>query len=260
MKECANRMRDTLHVLGISPSIDAVIAGSAVMQAVLNEAWEGADVDMWASAPALPSIQADLTRAGYALTRHVLIDEHSAYARMSAIIACIHEFAAAGPERPNQERQERPNPNQKPLIQVITVKGSPVAAVHTFDITACQVYYVPREHAVVAASPEALDALLARTLVFSQSSLETQTPVEWIRTLKRVCKYLRRGFVIDDAQWNLMLESLSFSSDSSTSSPRQQWVQSANRHGQGARVRFEHTPGNGFKVSKLLDAVDAVDA
>ena len=104
MDEHADAM---LEKLGILSSIDVVIAGSAVMQVLLGETWNGSDVDMWATAAAFPGIQADLAKAGYALSRHVPIDDSSAYVRMSATIKCIHEFTA----------------DNKPLVQVITIKG-----------------------------------------------------------------------------------------------------------------------------------------
>ena len=214
MDEHADAMHAMLGKLGISNTIDVVIAGSAVMQVLLREAWDGSDVDMWATAAAFPSIQADLVNAGYALSRHVPIDDSSAYVRMSATIKCIHEFTA----------------NNKPLVQVITIKGdSALNAVEAFDITACQMYYVPQKKLLAAASPDALDALFKRQLVFSQAALKTQAPREWIRTLKRVCKYLKRGFVIEDAQWTRMLQAVSerLLGDEAFL----QWVQSGNRHG-----------------------------
>jgi hypothetical protein len=216
-------MRSVLDTLGIPSTINVAIAGSAVMQAVLGEAWEGSDIDMWATAPAYPSVAADLESAGYALSRHVPIEDNSAYARMSATIRCIYEFAAAaGP----------------PVIQVIIVKlDSALAAVHAFDITACQVYYVPAQHLLAAACPDALASLLARQLVFSQSALATQAPMEWIRTLKRVCKYVQRGFVIEDAQWARMVAAVSERCTDAEALRR--WVQSGNRHGQPAGVRFD---------------------
>jgi len=222
--DAAERMHSALDKLGIS-DIHVIIAGSAVMQAVLGEAWDGSDMDMWATAAEFPNIQADLVKAGYALSRHVPIDDSSAYVRMSATIYCIHEFLA----------------KDKPLVQVITVKtDSALKAVDTFDITACQVYYVPSQRLIAAASPDAWKALLKRQIVFSESSLKKQAPMEWIRTLKRVCKYLKRGFVIEDAQWARMLTAVS------EHGGEPQWVQSGNRHGQAAGVRFVYTPQDGF--------------
>ena len=218
-------MRSALVRLRIPASIDAVIAGSAVMQAVLGEAWEGSDIDMWTTARAFPGVKADLSHAGYVLSRLVLVDHNSAYARMSATISCIYEFAAAVQQQP-------------PVIQVIIVKlDLALAAVHAFDITACQVYYVPAQHLLAAASPDALASLLARQLVFSQSALATQAPMEWIRTLKRVCKYVQRGFVIEDAQWARMVAAVSERCTDAEALRR--WVQSGNRHGQPAGVRFD---------------------
>lgn len=181
------------------------------------------------TAAEFPNIQADLVNAGYALSRHVPIDDSSAYVRMSATIKCIHEFLA----------------KDKPLVQVITVKtDSALKAVDTFDITACQVYYVPSQRLIAAASPDAWTALLNRQIVFSESSLKTQAPVEWIRTLKRVCKYLKRGFAIEDAQWARMLTAVS---ERLLQGAEAQWLQSGNRHGQTAGVRFAYTPQDGFK-------------
>lgn len=218
-------MRGALEALGISSTIDVLIAGSAVMQAVLDEAWEASDMDMWATSHA--GAAADLKHAGYALARHVPIDENSAYARMSATIRCIHEYRkAAGP-----------------VVQVITVKTeNALDAVHAFDITACQVYYVPKQRVLAAASPDALAALLARRIVFSQSALQTQAPMEWIRTLKRVCKYVRRGFVIEDAQWTRMLAAVSERLGDDDEAALLRWVQSGNRHGQPAGLRFGYPP------------------
>jgi len=231
----AERMRSALVRLGIPASIDAVIAGSAVMQAVLGEAWEGSDIDMWTTARAFPGVKADLSHAGYVLSRLVLVDHNSAYARMSATISCIYEFAAAaGP----------------PVIQVIIVKlDLALAAVHAFDITACQVYYVPAQHLLAAASPDALASLLARQLVFSQSALATQAPMEWIRTLKRVCKYVQRNFTIGEAQWARMLHAVSERCTDAEALRR--WVQSGNRHGHPAGVRFDFD-GVDLRAAPLL--------
>lgn len=204
----------------------AVVAGSSVLKAILQSYagqqlpagnWQDDDFDIWVRDD--PSKYWDPTQAFHNLLvaagyRHArkFTTEKSQYQRLRRYVKHIHVYEAAagsnGEEKSPIETVVRRLPVQfivlyesKPKQRTALI-GAPVpkpepasAVVNSFDINVCQAVF----HADASISTM---APITRELHITEAA-EQQRPMEWIRTIRRLVKYIGRGFTLND--WNSIL-------------------------------------------------------
>ena len=198
---------DYSRLNNILAQINGAIAGSYVMQAILDEHWPGSDIDIWAVEQPYGSIMSPVVPLwaylvhghGYNCTQyspsaHLLDDE---YARLTDSITKVYTF-----KHPSNNTTLYPTVQLMGLRQLRYDHGLDVRTPNTvertlteFDIEACRVYYTPTGS--VQGVQDAILKCIEQTLTISPEALGIQTIFEWLRTLKRIKKYVLREFVFE---------------------------------------------------------------
>ena len=170
----------------------SVIAGSFVMQVILGEEWR-TDMDIWCNmatpsqniALLLPFFNYFVRKLGYRFKKYNTADIHNSdYARLRkyvSTIVCLYH----------------PSDEILPKIQIITTHAPCVDVISTFDLNACRVYYDPSwtlPNSSMRQVGNAFDQCLSRKMAVTEEAIVEQSLYEWLRTLRRIIKYLRRGF------------------------------------------------------------------
>lgn len=215
--------RSELYTLIKDTYAESYIAGSFVMQAILDEDWSvhGSDIDVWIQPTDVDLAKAEtetgkristrrhteqlevfLAKIGYkrlviTWTPGTIPDE---YTRMKTILR-MTTFAPILRD------------DSRPRLQFIYTKDV-VESIDTFDITACRALInMRRECDGIFMKPTDFNDLTERKLSFTPAAA-SQTAREWLRTGKRVLKYMSRGFtVLDTNEWVSMHTALQNAAD-----------------------------------------------
>lgn len=202
----------------------SLIAGSYVMQAILNENWPGSDIDIWSVDQ--PN-ENDFTPLS-AFWRY-LVKENGWVMSKSYETKCSNNFFNRLRQDIRQDRQDAVNmpevgyrrlknwvkliynftkPGHK-KIQLILLNPDTMEVfrqynmvndlhgfIGTFDIKACQVSYGPSEDNLcnITGVNDAIQQCRERVINLNVEELQSQYIGEWLRTLKRIQKYCNRDF------------------------------------------------------------------
>lgn len=174
----------------------AVIAGSAVMQSVLNVRWENSDIDIWLPVGGGQSIK-NLGKAGpilqalpntYFMPSIIKMCPRGAndsyirygdYARLKKFVSHVMTI------------KNFFNGSYSKIIQIMFVKTSIRDVISSFDFNESHMYYDGKN---LVTKGNTISMLLKKKFHMSDIALEMQTLYEWIRTFKRIEKYENRGF------------------------------------------------------------------
>jgi len=153
-----------------------VIAGSAPLQALLGEAWPSSDIDIWIDPEnrdrSFRRLSAFLTLAGCQKIRQInFCKMFSEYARLRNQVSEIYATKLHGI-----------------TIQIVICKIPVLEVVSNFDLTICNVFF---DGEVIHVSDETRADIETKTLT---TNGVVQNPMEWLRTVKRMIKYYKRGF------------------------------------------------------------------
>lgn len=163
---------------------EMVIAGSFPLQHLIGENWADSDVDLWVSDKIkLRKLSSYLLGRGYDLPikhRDILI-EADTYSRLKRWVRRIYIFRDPTGKRPDVQA----------ILTHEDVKLTEL--VESFDIDACCVF---ADGEKVVTSFENTNLKQRKTSLNSNAIFE-QSPYEWFRTLRRVEKYMLRGFKFD---------------------------------------------------------------
>lgn len=208
------RLQNRLNSIGIDvQSVNtflkkskAVIAGSIVLEAVLNKRWKGKnnnykspDIDFWIPFDTSQCIYdhmftilaKDWHIESFSSNNYWWNTGKSDYARLHKYVNKI-VFAKAFMLKPKKSI----TPIQFMVLNPgITVKD----VIRSFDIECCKVFYDGKKiRSMNPAAPNAIN--------ISPKMMYEQTIFEWIRTIKRVEKYVNRGLLFDElAKFNMCM-------------------------------------------------------
>lgn len=175
-------------------STDAVIAGSSVIQSILNLSWENINVDLWLPASefnSLRTIQELLYKHGYNYQSTKIVENCRELYRY---VHTITTFFGG---------------SKRLAVQIMHVHSGVTTkdVVESFDIRATQFLY--DGHQIVEVGDDSLDELITGTMKFSDAALNSGDTHEWIRTIERVKKYASRGFRLPSSdEWNNIATSI----------------------------------------------------
>lgn len=163
---------------------EMIIAGSFPLQHLIGEKWGDSDVDIWiADKDKLRKLSSYLLAQGYNLpVKHgTVLTESDTYSRLKRWVRTIYVF---------QDTNRR-----KPDVQAILTHANVALKdlVESFDIDACCVF---TDGEKLITSFENTNLKQRKTSLNSNAIFE-QSPYEWFRTLRRVEKYMSRGFSFD---------------------------------------------------------------
>jgi len=172
------------------------IAGSYPLQAVLNVNWNeeaGTDIDVWVDEHSdIGLLFSTLLEYGYIwrgtfnddLQRLNLTDDMD-YVRLRSTIDKMYTFVK----------------NDFLNIQVLVLKkGLTVdSAVSNFDLSICQIIYDGRR--IYTLAPDLERQLETKMTYVTESARKNQSFFEWMRSLKRIEKYQKRGIATDPSVW-----------------------------------------------------------
>lgn len=182
-----------------------VIAGSFVVEAILDVNWESSDVDVW-----MPSTkQSDVDDVviwfmthGYNGLRcdNVIVPD---YTRLHAYVNEIMFLNSTCAQRTIHSYLNNRRPDFTQLIpirkkvQILTAKrGKTVTdVVRSFDMNAVQFYF--DGEAIHQVNPAAYTSLIHPGKI-SRVALKEQSLLEWPRTFVRLAKYAKRGITISE--------------------------------------------------------------
>lgn len=161
----------------------AYIAGSLPLLAVTKtKTWKPSDVDIWVQQndskffDPVQEFHPVLTKHGFHYSGN-LSTESSQYLRLKSHVKKIHVYK-----------------NDIIVIQIIvTVTDVVLDVIPTFDFTICQVMF---DGQTIQMQPNVAKDIINFKLKISEEAMN-QTAFEWIRTFKRMGKYLARGFIPD---------------------------------------------------------------
>jgi hypothetical protein len=200
-------------------SSKAVIAGSAIMQSVLNVDWDDSDIDIWLPIDSQASPIDSFCKAIKILkcipghyyipkiiklcprNRNYAFMPIETYQRLSTYVTYIMTMHHKN--------------NLKKAIQIIFVKTTIEEVIASFDIIASQIWYngkefrqilpgqlgdnnIPMSEIIIDGVPSTnqienpISQLINKTIQMSAIALELQSPFEWIRTIIRIEKYNTR--------------------------------------------------------------------
>ncbi len=196
---------EKVHVL--FPQIDqvlhtahALIAGSFPLQLILKERWTDSDVDIWTADPKgikhlvryflnldyeLPtsigkeSMSEDYLRFGTTIDK-IYFMHHKRYGQyppIQLILIHVNDFAT---------------PQEKDLLPLV------FEVIDSFDIDACKVIFNGKAFFTMFDNTY----LPLKETSIGLKAIATQSPYEWLRTLKRIQKYQDREFTFD---WNTLI-------------------------------------------------------
>jgi hypothetical protein len=186
----------------------AVIAGSAVMQSVLGVKWDNSDIDIWLPVDHVNSVK-NLGKAAhilqalptYRMPHTITVGGTLNYERLTTFVSNIMTL--------------KNKPTGAKTIQIMFVKTSIRDVISSFDFIESQMYYDGKN--LLAIDNTIMPMLLKKQLHMSKIALEMQSPHEWIRTLKRVDKYVKRGFTnLDVTEREKIIKSISSQIDPDT--------------------------------------------
>ena len=202
-------------------SSNAVIAGSAIMQSVLNVDWNDSDIDIWLPIDSEASPIDSFCKAikilkcipgHYYIPKIIKMCPRNngfmsieTYQRLSTYVTYIMTM---------HHRQ-----NSKKAIQIICVKTTIPEVIASFDIIASQIWYNGKEFMQIlpgqlgtnnipisenitdgeivieqdmSQNVKPINQLINKQIKMSTIALELQSPFEWIRTIIRIEKYKTR--------------------------------------------------------------------
>jgi hypothetical protein len=202
-------------------SSNAVIAGSAIMQSVLNVDWNDSDIDIWLPIDSEASPIDSFCKAikilkcipgHYYIPKIIKMCPRNngfmsieTYQRLSTYVTYIMTM---------HHRQ-----NSKKAIQIICVKTTIAEVIASFDIIASQIWYNGKEFMQIlpgqlgtnnipmseqitdgeiviepdmSQNVKPINQLINKQIKMSTIALELQSPFEWIRTIIRIEKYKTR--------------------------------------------------------------------
>lgn len=154
------------------------IAGSYALQAFGKLQWHDSDIDVWVPVKRVNRVLAGLLLAGYGVPSRMQLDVHHEYMRLQRYIRCAYVLKL----------------KNSPDVQVLVYNPGYSLAdmVASFDLTICMVTYDGREfHTKPAHFGIANNQLVIGDVCMAQQSL-----YEWIRTLRCIMKYTKRGFAV----------------------------------------------------------------
>lgn len=159
--------------------LDAYIAGSFPLQAVLNVEWKS-DVDIW------------------------VYDEEYQGKNLRALIAYLLSIGASIPKTYSGKLYEESNYSRlrndvhrilecslnDSKIQIVSCKRPTLDIIRNFDLTICEVGFDGEKVSIIGDTT--MDDIINHRLVPGTSD---QSIFEWYRTFRRMIKYIERGFV-----------------------------------------------------------------
>ncbi len=162
----------------------SAIAGSFPLQYLLDEFWSFSDVDIWTPNKNNAELIASyLLKRGFGMPVRInpLTTDEDTYSRLHRYVLYIYQF--------------RPKVSNLQPIQVIVLKPNItlIDVITSFDIDACCVFTDGEQ---IVSAYEQTD-LKTKTTCLNSSAIYQQSPYEWFRTLRRVEKYIDRGFTFD---------------------------------------------------------------
>lgn len=159
--------------------LDAYIAGSFPLQAVLNVEWKS-DIDIWVydkeyQGKKLKALIAYLLSIGATLpkTYSSKLYEESNYSRLKNDVHRILDCSL------NDSK-----------IQIVSCKRPTLDIIRNFDLTICEVGFDGEKVSIIGDTT--MDDIINHRLVPGTSD---QSIFEWFRTFRRMLKYIERGFV-----------------------------------------------------------------
>lgn len=185
------------HLIPLLNPAQCVIAGSFPIQCALNTAWPDADIDIWIKdGPSgdhysyMCPLQKMFEASGF-FKSHTSSSGSSQYLRFQTHISKIHTFF------PNEH-------DNSVKVQVITVKPDFWDVVfNSFDITACATIIMDEKLTFKFVDEQSVKD---KQIVINENI--KQTLEEWDRTLRRVSKYLNRGFECSEDEYVKILEGI----------------------------------------------------
>lgn len=200
---------------------NGVIAGSFPLQAILNETWDDSDIDIWVENKTddidispISKFWRMFTPLGYRMRKQKIMESNdfntTGYKRLNNCVDSIYTFTG----------------NNLKTIQVIEVKPfdsnmirfyfrneqEPITMekfISSFDIKICGVFFEAIDEKTCSLNfakfncnrnnDEIINDINSRILNINHNVLNSTKTIfpEWIRTLKRLIKYARRGFTIN---------------------------------------------------------------
>ena len=166
----------------------AVVAGSFPLQMIMNVVWSDSDVDIWTSSRrGVKNLISYFLQLDYELPSQLGTESLSEdYLRFGSTVKNIHFLHHI--QKAKFPRVQiivlRTYEDQKDTIYPI------LSAVNNFDIDACKVIFDGQKFLTMFD----LTYLPEKETSIGMQAIETQSPFEWLRTLKRIHKYQDRGF------------------------------------------------------------------
>lgn len=203
MDSAVKQLEHLLELCGIKLSAfsetNAAIAGSAVTQAVLNESWKESDIDIWIPTAKKHKVKemlrmlAPFDSDNYNLIRQLTIQKDrikNNYARLSKYVQDV--FVMNSISGPWDYYYRLPSIQFMFLNPGISIED----VVKSFDLSCTQFMYTPSTgiRAIGNVNNSLNSVTKLRKFYITQEAFKEQSPREWIRTLYRVEKYVKRGF------------------------------------------------------------------
>lgn len=177
-----------------------VIAGSSVMQSLLNVSWDNIDIDLWIPSheegrlDGLQELTLLLNRSGYTQKVEQNTDREQ-YKRFEDYVESITTFFGGTNRCDVQIIKLRRGQNIRQMVK-------------SFDIVASQFFFDGVR--IIEVGENSRDDLWNGTITFSKEVLKIQALPEWLRTIRRVKKYMSRGFCEPSTeQWIKVIDSVS---------------------------------------------------
>lgn len=178
-------------------SSQAVVAGSFPLQMIMNVVWSDSDVDIWTSNQrGVKNLISYFLQLDYELPSQLgtesLSEDYLRFGRTVKHIHFLHHLQKA----------------KFPRVQIIVLYADEdekestypiLSAINNFDIDACKVFFDGQKFFTMFD----LTYLPEKETSIGMKAIETQSPFEWLRTIKRIHKYQDRGFKFN---WTTLIQ------------------------------------------------------
>jgi len=158
------------------------VAGSYILQCITDKKWQDSDIDVWFPwGSSKEKFAAQMLQMGYGFPEKLRMDDQfngaEDYARLKSTISSIFKMEKYG----------------SPTIQLIKTIGNVAEEVFlSFDLSICREFF-DGEH--IYALKNAMSDIAGKVIRITDESAKEQSLWEWIRTLRRIIKYYKRGYV-----------------------------------------------------------------
>jgi hypothetical protein len=174
-------------------STGLTIAGSFAMQLVLDRHFSNADIDLWMELGIKDGISVEFAAAAILNLGYHNIPRSFASADLQSVVSYSRMRNSIATILCFKTKDKRIMPD----VQLVVCKVPVLAAVNTFDLDICRVAFNLNNNGrfvLVGTSPEVFANRQHVLFTTTKEATRCQSLYEWVRTLKRVFKYVRRGF------------------------------------------------------------------